>query len=218
VNNATKEEMAVYLGFVWQLCEEKPCYAIPRFFRDHVKRATQLDFNFVKWEYEVETGEPGLAIDKGFVRPRQFVRVPPSDWENTHKNEAGLFWIDSFRKLISLHEETLVYAFSEVNLFSIPSKREIALVDFLNSEQLPTLADFLKPGELFVDIVVGVDYCYYDSILIKSVNNIENRLQDLVSQYTQAITDYERNISNLTTMEEALQAMAKLATGKLQHT
>jgi len=60
-----------------------------------------------------------------------------------------------------------------------------------------------------------VDRGYYDSILIKSVTDIEDRLQNLVRQYTQAITDYEGNVSNLKTMEDAPQAMAKLALGKL---
>jgi len=49
-----------------------------------------------------------------------------------------------------------------------------------------------------------VDRGYYDSILIKSVTDIEDRLQNLVKQYTQAITDYEGNVSNLKTMEDAL--------------
>ena len=89
------------------------------------------------------------------------------------------------------------------------------LLDFLNTEQRPNLADFLKPGELFVDVGVGEDLGYYDYILIKSVSNIESKLQNLVQQYTQAITNYERNAANLATIEEALQAMGKLALGEI---
>jgi len=132
-----------------------------------------------------------------------------------YKDQAGLFRIDSFERLVLLQRATLGDAASEISLFCIPSERKTALLHFLNSDQCPILADFLKPGELFVDIGVGVDRGYYDSILIKSVTDIEDRLQNLVKQYTQAITDYEGNVSNLKTMEDALQAMAKLALGKL---
>ncbi len=217
VNNNNMEEMAVYMGFVWQLCEGKPCYAIPNYYRDLAKQLTGIDFDFVKWEYEIEAEEPGFAVDKGFVPARACTHLPPSDWESRPKDEAGLFRSDSFEQLISLQKATLGDASSEISLFCIPSERKTTLLHVLNSDQCPILTEFLKPGELFVDIGVGVDRGYYDFILIKSASDdIENRLQNLVWQYTQAIADYEGNISNLKTIEDALQAMAKLALGKLQ--
>lgn len=216
VNNNNMEEMAVYLGFVWQLCEEKPCYAIPNYYRDLAKQLTSLDFDFVKWEYEIEAEEPGLAVDKGFIRARACTHLPPSDWESRHNDEAGLFQINSFEQLVSLQCATLGDASSEISLFCISSERKTTLVHFLNSDPCPRLTDLLKPGELFVDIGVGVDRGYYDFIKIKSVTDIKNRLHNLVRQYKRAIADYEGNISNLKTMEDALQAIAKLALGKLQ--
>jgi hypothetical protein len=215
VNNNNAEEMSVYLGFVWQLCEEKPSYAIPNYYRDEAKQLTGLDFDLVKWEYEIEADQPGLAVDRGFIHATACTHILSSDWESKHKDQAGLFRIDSFERLVLLQRATLGDAASEISLFCIPSERKTALLHFLNSDQCPILADFLKPGELFVDIGVGVDRGYYDSILIKSVTDIEDRLQNLVQQYTQAITDYEGNVSNLKTMEDALQAMTKLALGKL---
>ncbi len=216
VNNNNMEEMAVYLGFVWQLCEEKPCYAIPNYYRDLAKQLTGLDFDFVKWEYEIEAEEPGLAVDKGFVRARACTNLLPSDWESKHKDEAGLFQINSFEQLISLQNTTLGDASSEISLFCIPFERKTDLLHLLNSGQCPILIDFLNPGELFVDIGVGVDRGYYDFILIKSAIDIKDKLQNLLWLYTQAIADYEGNISNLKTMEDALQAITKLALGKLQ--
>ena len=194
VNNNNMEEMAVYLGFVRQLCEEKPCYAIPNYYRDLAKQLTGLDFDFVKWEYEIEAEQPGLAVDKGFVRAAACTHLPPLDWESRHNDQAGLFQIDSFERLISLQYATLGDASSEISLFCIPSERKTALVHFLNSDECPLLADFLKPAELFVDIGVGIDLGYYDFILIKSVTDIEHRLQNLVRQYKRAIADYEGNI------------------------
>jgi hypothetical protein len=223
LNHQFMEDIAVYLGLVWRLCEEKPCYAIPNYYRDDASQSTGLDFDLVKWEYEIVTWEYAIEVenvcDKGFVRARA---CPVSRFNQGHElgtkiphDKAGLFRIDLFEQLVLLQNPTLSDASSEISLFFIPSERKTELLFFLNTDQCPVLSNFLKPGELFIDIGVGIDRGYYDFISIKSAIDIEDRLQNLVWEYQQAIADYEDNFSNLKTREDALQALAKLALGKL---
>jgi len=124
----------------------------PNYYRDLAKQLTGLDF--VKWEYEIETDKPKLAVDRGFIHARACTHLLPSDWESRQKDQAGLFRIDSFERLVLLQQATLGDASSEVSLFCIPSERKQPFFISKQRDQCPIL-DFLKPGELFVDIGVG---------------------------------------------------------------
>jgi len=110
-----------------------------------------------------------LAVDRLYSRYSLHSSAFIS-WESKQKDQAGLFRIDSFERLVLLQQATLG-CFVWGSLFCIPSERN-SPSSFLKQRPVSILADFLKPGELFVDIGVGVDRGYYDSILIKSVTDM----------------------------------------------
>jgi len=146
------QEMAVYLGFVWQLCEEKPSYAIPNYYRDleTINRAGFWSCKMGIWDWSRQTW---LSSWQGFIHARACTHLPPSDWESRHKDQAGLFRIDSFERLLTPTGHAWgCFVWGEVCfVFHLRENSP----SFLNNDQCPILADFLKPGELFVDIGVG---------------------------------------------------------------
>jgi hypothetical protein len=99
----------------------------------------------------------------------------PSDWQKLHRNKAGLFRAQTFSELARLHEATLYDASSEISIFCLKADRHADLLAFLTGPGRPDLSKFLLDGELFIDIVLGIDLGYWDSILIKSPQNIEKR-------------------------------------------
>ncbi|WP_143662413.1 hypothetical protein [Streptomyces sp. f51] len=68
MNNNNMEEVAVYVGLVWQLTAGLDRYAIPTYYCDDAERFLEQNPMLVSWEYEVDAEAPTVtARDKGFV-------------------------------------------------------------------------------------------------------------------------------------------------------
>jgi hypothetical protein len=237
-----KEEAALYLGFAWNLSQGLDHFVIPRYDRDDAAKSAQLPFEFIKWEYKVDVDHlhtfrtmrrfinnrraffflfnlltKDLVTDKGFIPARSSVQVspPPSDWEEQHRHEAGLFHIQAFNELGKLYQGLLMDARSEINIFCLKPGRSTDLLAFLTSSIQPDLSKFLIEDEIFIDIVLGIDMGYRDSILIKSPRNIWAKVRSLSLQYEQAVSAYEHDSLQIQTLELALARLHELAQGKI---
>jgi hypothetical protein len=217
VNNNNTEEVAVYLGLIWQLTEGRSRYAIPCYYRDDATRALGKGCLFVAWEYEVDAEEPdGDQRDKGFVPARACVpiRPEPTAYEWEHRAQAGLFRIDTYRELVCLTRATLGDASAEVCVFAVSDDRRDELVDALRGRRPPNLSELLGDGDLFIDLTIGVDLGYYDSLIVYSRADIAERLNRLAGEYEAAIAAYEAHVPNITTVEDMLRELDTLAAGR----
>ena len=69
----------------------------------------------------------------------------------------------------------------------------------------------LESDDLFIDLSIGVDIGYNDSIFIASKAPIKTRLQPIVDEVERDILDYEKRINAFLTPREALKLIEKLA-------
>ncbi|HBQ37506.1 MAG TPA: hypothetical protein DD714_00590 [Candidatus Omnitrophica bacterium] len=122
-----------------------------------------------------------------------------------------MFEISTFRDLVTLQRATFCDASSEINLFCLKPGRKQSLLTALQAHEKPDLSKLLEPGELFIDLVVGIDRDYYDSVLIKTVSDISERLETFVSSYERSIVEYESRVDSLRSLDEFLSALRLLA-------
>lgn len=215
INNNNTEEIAVYLGLAWRVTDGLARYGIATYYRDEAAAILGQEPRLIDWEYEVAAEEldPGRR-DHGFVAGRSCVpiRPAPSGWQSEHAAQAGIFSIAQPRDLVGLLQATLLDASAEVIIFGVEPcpDRLTALARSLSGATRPSLAAVLQPEDVFIDLTVGVDLGYYDSITIASHADLTARLHHLADDYDQRIADYEAKVSGLPGISEFLAAMRDL--------
>lgn len=215
VNNNNTEEIAVYLGLTWRVTDGLARYGIATYYRDQAAATLHQEPMLIDWEYEVAAEEldPGRR-DHGFVPGRSCVpiRPAPTGWQSEHAAQAGMFSITEPRDLVGLLQATLLDASAEVIIFGVEPgpDRLTALARSLSGPIRPSLAAVLRSGDVFIDLTVGVDLGYYDSIMIASHADLTARLRHLADDYDQRIADYEAMVVGLPGIPAFIAAMPGL--------
>lgn len=215
VNNNNAEEMAVYLGLVWELSAGLRRYAIPAYFRDDAAKLLGQEPHLIAWEYEVDaTAEDPVERDVGFVAARSMTHIPPSAYEREHRAQAGLFAIDTFDDLVSVTRATLSDASAEVTVFALAGDGGIdLLLDRLRDRRRPRLEEVLRPGDRFFDLTVGVDLGYWDSLIVASKDDLSAEVAAIARRFERAVERYERRVDQTLTVDAMLDELARLAAG-----
>jgi hypothetical protein len=196
VNNSNTEEIAVYLGLLWRMTDGLTRYGVAAYHRDAAAGILGQQPTLVDWEYEVDAAvlEPA-SRDHGFVPGRSCVpiRPAPTAWQSEHAAQAGVFSLTTPRDLVGLLRATLRDASAEVTVFGVEPgpERFTALTHSLSGRARPTLADVLRPGDVFADLTVGVDLGYYDSITIATHTDRAAHLHHLAADYGRRVSVYE---------------------------
>lgn len=215
VNNNNTEEIAVYLGLIWRVTDGLARYGIAAYYRDQAAAILHQEPRLIGWEYEIAAEElhPGRR-DHGFVPGRSCVpiRPAPTDWQSETAAQAGMFGITEPRDLVGLLQATLLDASAEVAIFGVEPgpDRLTALARSLSEASRPSLADVLRPGDVFIDLTVGVDLGYYDSITVASRADLTAPLRHLADDYDRRIADYEARAGALPDIPAFLAAMSAL--------
>lgn len=202
VNNNNTEEIAVYVGLIWRLTDGLARYGVATYYRDAAADILGQQPTLVDWEYEVDAAvlEPA-SRDHGFVPGRSCVtnRSAPIAWQSEDAAQAGVFSITTPRDLVGLLQATLPDASAEVTVFGIEPgpDRFAALKQSLSGPARPSLASVLRPGDMFVDLAVGVDLDYYDSITVAAHADRAAHLQYLADDYGRRVAEYEAKADGL---------------------
>jgi hypothetical protein len=215
VNNNNTEEIAVYLGLVWRMTAGLARYGIATYFRDEASVRLHQEPRLIDWEYEVDAKEPDPGRrDHGFVPARSCVPIRPAPtlWQSEHAAQAGMFSIAEPRDLVELLRAIVFDASAEVVIFGVEPgpDRLTTLTRSLSGTTRPSLAAVLRPKDVFIDLTVGVDLGYSDSITIASYSDLTVRLRHLADDYDQRIADYEAKIGGLLGIPAFLAAMQDL--------
>jgi hypothetical protein len=215
VNNNNTEEIAVYLGLIWRMTDGLARYGIATYYRDQAAIILQQEPRLVDWQYDVDAEELDRGRrDHGFVPGRSCVpiRPAPSAWQREHAPQAGMFAIAEPRDLVGLLRATLPDASAEIVIFGVEPgpDRLAALTRSLSGVIRPNLAAVLQPGDVFVDLTVGVDFGYCDSITIASHADLTTRLGHLTDDYDQRAARYEAKVGGLPSIPAFLDAMRDL--------
>ncbi len=215
VNNNNCEEVAVYLGLIWRLTSDLALYGVPRYDRDQAMRSAGAPFSLIGWEYEVEN-EIGDALGeiRGYVPARSAVRVfpPPTPWEAEHAGDAGFFELPVFSVFRDVLQGLFADANAELNLYGLTPKHEevVKLVGALQETEAPRLQALLTSGEMLIDLSIGVDADYKDLIVIRSLDDLADTLGALVREYDATIAAYERDVEEISSVEEFNERIGKL--------
>ena len=215
VNDNNTEEIAVYLGLLWRVTDGLARYGIATYYRDAAAEILGQEPTLIDWEYEVdaEVLDPARR-DRGFVPGRACVPIHPAPtvWQSEHAAQAGVFSIASPRDLVGLFQATLLDASAEVTVFGVEPgpDRFTALMQSLRGTARPSLASVLRPGDVFVDLTVGVDLGCYDSITIAAHADRAAHLQHLADDYGRRVAEYEAKADTLPDITAFLDAARSL--------
>jgi hypothetical protein len=218
VNSNNQEEVAVYLGLAWALTAGTERYAIPTWSRDEVaRRLSPADFDLVRWEYGIAPEEP-LWPDRvrGFVRPANPLplRPPPTDWQQEHHAEAGLFPVADLPGLTRLAVVTLSDVWGDLDIFGLARPSDhTRLIDSLRAAQPPAVRDLLGPGDVFTVVTVGVDLGFFDSVYAVGVGDRRAEWSDVVESFRRRVDAYEATVDSVLSVEQLFAALTWLQGG-----
>lgn len=155
-------EMGIYLSFAGFLLAQKQKYALIRDSPEaqlHFSNRKRFD---AKWSYNVEANDfNGTGVDKGFMMRKAIYAV---------------YQVDSPDELENLSEESFEEEYSNITLFGMNRDSEEMLQTILQGRAVPQIDTLMRSDEIFVNIVCGKQYGYFDSILIKSRCDLKNEL------------------------------------------
>lgn len=121
------------------------------------------DYELIKWRYEVLANDfNGVGVDKGFKELTFYNATYPA---------KGFF----FPFIETVHVSP-AFDFTEISIFGMKEERKDDLLHFLRKKEMPHLEDFLKEGEIFIHVVQGKEYGYFNAFLIKSKHDIDEHL------------------------------------------
>jgi hypothetical protein len=204
INNVNREEVAIYLGLIWRLSGYFTKYGIPGYYRETTAEILSKKFDNVLWEYKVENED--LFKDMGFESAESWQGDPGRVVDG-----AGLFEVGSFHDLVLMQNSVQRDASSNLNLFCLKSpQRKNDLIRTLNDKEKPDLNRILQNEEIFINLAVGSDPGYCDALLIKSKQDIEKQLNKILEEYKTSISNYEKSVGKIKTLDQFLAAIAKI--------
>lgn len=213
VNNNNQEELAVYLGLIWRLTSGLMLYGVPRFHRE-AGCVSGEPYALINWEYEVQDVEDGNAgALTGFVPARSSVRIfpPPPPWQRENEGRAGMFEMPVFSVFRDVVKGLLGDASAELNIYGVKGQTGAdRLVNALQGAQAPRMSELISPGEIFIDLKIGVDLGYADVIVIQSPTDLQDRLETLTREYEEAVAAYERDVDAIADVDEFNARMTSL--------
>jgi hypothetical protein len=218
VSGLSPTQNAVYLALAWRLVRGLKCFGIPLWQRDEVAVETKLPYEPVNWEYSIysndlreqleDLGFTKARTDPGPIKDGKYI----DSWKVQNQNMAGLFRINSFREFIDIQKPSLVEAMSQTNYFAFKTQESADnFIKALKSKSQPQLKKLLIQGDIFIDIILGMDMGYPDAILIKSGQDISAKLDALVAEYNLAAEKYELRMAEIYEMNDFVGALAELA-------
>jgi hypothetical protein len=161
-----KHQFHYYLALADYLMSHLEKYIIIRYSPYLSKLSFLREIETTHWKYEMVSDDRlGLGVDKGFVNA-----------EDLSKEACQLCYISSLLLLSHLPEDTFGDTVSWVTIFGLNNNRITALRNFLQSPAPPDLSDFMEKGEVFVNVISSKEDAYYNSLLIKSTDDIEQEL------------------------------------------
>jgi len=205
---------AAYLGLAFRLTAGLERWVLPAYYRDHAEKALGREPELVRWEFEVEIPPDGSACRPvGFVPAHACVPYDSTVEERARADRAGLFEIRTFRELAAANLALSSDASSELSLFGIMPGEIGRLTEALRGERKPELAELLRPGEVFVDVVMGYDLGYPDSLLIASRDDISERIEILRGETVAGLARFEAEVEQVGDIAGYMRLLRRIAFG-----
>jgi hypothetical protein len=171
---ADKLKFHTYLSLAKRLTTGLECYVITRNspFLSEVLPVIYL----CDWFYHIQSDDfYGLGIDRGFTQTHQLTNGQEV------KEQAAVFPLNDLLTLQSFPEDTFGDQASHLTIVALKKDCESDLLSFLNTRHVPYLPELLLQDELFIHLSCGKRIGYYDTILIKSVSDRKEKINQAVN-------------------------------------
>ncbi|MES2376751.1 MAG: hypothetical protein V4553_09240 [Bacteroidota bacterium] len=164
-----------YLLLIKKLTSGHHCFILTRY--SPFLREVLPKVYTTAWHYNLESDDfHGLGTDLGFSL---FHRLNNG---NVVNEQSAYFPLTDLLTLQSFPEDTFGDTASSFTVFALKSSSEEDLHAFLGTMRTPCLPELLLDKELFFHISCGKCSGYYDTVLIKSVQTLSNKIM-LVDKY-----------------------------------
>jgi hypothetical protein len=120
--------------------------------------------SLVNWRYLILANDfEGVGVYKGFVRT-----------EPTY----AFYGTESPYHVEELTEEVLEEEYSNITIFGLNQKSKKRLHALIQTDQTPSIRNFLSDDELFINIVCGKQYGFFNGFLIKSPVDLQRKIEE----------------------------------------
>lgn len=160
-----------YLRWATSLTEGRKQWVIIRETPEAAQHFNHLYPVRVNWKYDVVTNDTeGMGIDKGFVP----VEKPFSQLHHDQGPANILFQLPDLMSLQSLSEDAFGDVDSHITILATEIE-ESNIVKLFNSRSAPHVGNIMGAEGFFINVVVGKEQGFYDSLLVKSGANRERK-------------------------------------------
>jgi hypothetical protein len=201
--NENCEEVPIYLIFIWNLIKHLNVFVIPTYNSYDVLEMLNLEHAEIKWEYNIIDSE-GCYNDIGFKLAKSICKI---NNRTELVEKTNIFNVKTFKDLMNI-EKILMNGFEthqEINLFcSINHDYRDNLIKNLTDDKKPLLSNLLSNEDLFINLVIGTDLGYNDSIIIKTIDKIDDKLNFIANEVNYKIKQYEEENKDIKLTDDFL--------------
>lgn len=226
-------QVAIYLGFIWSIIRELTGFVLPIEAGNYILPYCGLEFQPVKWQYEVDDAMWSDATRSRLRTPMdvQLVgyRLPDTQmvdrnyWPNSSPgypvglSQIPLIRVHAFADLYSCCPPVLLGPASRMNFYGVESGRDGDLFDFLNSADKPNLSTFLRSGEIMGSLTIRNDEeeHSFNSLLICSRDDLSSTLQRRSEWFVAACESFEARAESMISWDSYRDELEVLALGFL---
>ncbi|MFD2998916.1 hypothetical protein ACFS7Z_00970 [Pontibacter toksunensis] len=173
----SEKRLALYLKLADHLSEGKNLWVIIRETPESIKHFGQLQPQRIGWKYQLIANDTeGMGVDKGFV--------PVQDSYSPLENEQGqamlLFKLPDLAPLLEVSEDLLGDVTSHITVLALGGEAKNVVESLQSTEAPPEPESILGTSDLFINLTVAKEQGYYDTLLVKARQDIE----ELLSKHT----------------------------------
>lgn len=206
-NAGSGENLAVYLKIIQSLTTGCKLFGLSPWETALFANWNKKDYELVNWEYIIENEDPFTDQPRKIRNDFEPARSPQimgnaNPFPTIPTDKSGLFDLNNMQDVADLQKPGMGDVASLINIYALKHTTKLELLEFLRQSSKPKLHEFLKPGDLFISLLVGCDPGYYDYLLIASPSDISNSIEDIKVKYEEFAMKYESRIENISTLAE----------------
>lgn len=209
VNNRNGEEVAVYLSLAWELSAGLERWVLGAKETERILHEVPAEaMHPIAWDYRTEADETDWS-KRGGTFVKALYPVDLADRAAWRGSPAALIRASERYDLVAPLTWGLGDVWAQVIVFAT-SRSEDMLTRLRVARPKPTLEGILAPGEVAIDVTIGADLGYYDSIDFVGHGDFRTRVEDTVKRARIRVAEYERGIPNIADMDGFLAALDRL--------
>lgn len=151
------------------------------------------DLRPTRWEYLTQADALNWQQREGrFVRVGDVRGAAPS----------GTFPLDARRELVNVLVASLSDVWATVLVVGMPTTSTTNAADRLSDIRPPTMSSLLSGGGVAVDVTIGVDLGYFDSVDVAMSGDRRTDLERVLDEFRQRIATFETSLPSVSSLPD----------------